>query len=79
MTRYLRVLPVLIGLAATGGPPAAADPPEPGVIKERAGYLPVRRYVPLPGKVVGILLADGKDRRPGGTTDAGCAFHATLM
>jgi hypothetical protein len=61
MTRYLRVLPVLIGLAATGGPPAAADPPEPGVIKERAGYLPVRRYVPLPGKVVGILLADGKD------------------
>src|SRR5207247_5622071 len=38
-----------------------ADPPEMGVIKDTDGYLFNRKWAPLPGKVVGVLLPGGRE------------------
>src|SRR5262245_1806136 len=40
-------------LAAT-----AADDPEPTPVKDRAAFLPQRKYVALEGKAVGLLVSD---------------------
>jgi len=55
--RRLLVVPALLALAVG---PALADPPKTETIKDRATYIPVRKYAAVPGKAVGVLLS-GKD------------------
>ncbi len=57
MNRCTMLAAALLAFAAA----AFADPPETGVVKDRAGYFPVRKYAPLPGKAIGVLLGNAKD------------------
>lgn len=57
MNRCTLLAAALLAFAAA----AFADPPQTGVVKDRAGYFPVRKYAPLPGKAVGVLLGDARD------------------
>ena len=46
---------VLVGLAAAAPVPKG---PETGTIKDRKSFIPQRKYQPLPGTVVGVLVSD---------------------
>jgi hypothetical protein len=61
-----RVLPLLAATAATAVAALVvlstgrADLPADGPIKDRAGFIPNRQHVALPGKAVGLLVAGGQ-------------------
>jgi len=55
--RRLLVVPALLALAVV---PALADPPKTETIKDRASYIPVRKYAAVQGKAIGVLF-NGRD------------------
>jgi len=50
----------MAALLAPAVVPALADPPKTETIKDRASYIPVRKYAAVQGKAIGVLL-NGKD------------------
>jgi hypothetical protein len=46
----------LLAALATG----RADPPAAAIVKDRAAFIPNRRFSPLPGKAIGLLVFDGQ-------------------
>jgi len=56
--KRLLVVPALLALAVL---PALADPPKVEVVKDRANFIPVRKYAPVAGKAVGVMVAEGRD------------------
>jgi hypothetical protein len=59
MNRWTRLAALGLFAACAGGLAAAPAPTESdNVVKDRTSFLPVRKYQPLPGKVVGVLVSD---------------------
>lgn len=59
--RRLLILSAVLGLMASPGMPVQGDPPATGVVKDRASFMPARKWAKLPGKVVGVLLPGGRE------------------
>jgi hypothetical protein len=51
----------VLGLVAVVGMPVQGDPPTTAVVKDRASFMPSRKWAKLPGKVVGVLLPGGRE------------------
>jgi hypothetical protein len=60
MRRFF-LLSAVLGLMAALGMPVLGDPPATGVVKDRASFMPARKWAKLPGNVVGVLLPGGRE------------------
>jgi hypothetical protein len=59
MTRWTRLVALGLLAGAAGVALAAPAPPDTDEkVKDRAAFLPQRKYQPLPGKVVGVVVSD---------------------